>query len=214
MSATISTIQFKRGTKTALINNLKAGKLGVLAQGEPAYELDTGGLKVGDGQTDYEQLAYINGGGKESKFVIHDPVANQVLLYDADLGKWVNKDLADTNSIIYLNSLGLTLKGYANAEQGQMLVKDAANGLAWVDPISTAQLDAAVTSAAQHAYDAGIASTSANNSAAKAEIAAGNADRINQQTMRWVNNKFWWGTEEEYNALEEIYEGTIYFVQL
>lgn len=211
--ATISTIQFKRGAKKALTDNLKSTKLGVLAQGEPAYETDTGGLKIGDGAKDYADLPYVSS-SKESKFVIHDPVANQVLLYDADLGKWVNKDLSDDNSIIYLNSQGLTIKGYTNATQGQMPIKDSANGITWVTPVNATQLNQAVQNATNQAVAAGNSAISAANDAAAAEFSAGNAARINQQTMNWVNNKFWWGTLEEYNALTEINEGTFYFVKL
>jgi hypothetical protein len=31
--------------------------------------------------------------------------------------------------------------------------------------------------------------------------------------MNWVNNKFWWGTLDEYNALTSIDPGTFYFVR-
>jgi hypothetical protein len=34
-------------------------------------------------------------------------------------------------------------------------------------------------------------SQQAGNAAIKAETAEGNAKTINQQTMTWVNNKFW-----------------------
>lgn len=42
----------------------------------------------------------------------------------------MNKSLADDEAIIYLKDSGLTLKGYEEAGQGQMLVKDATKGLA------------------------------------------------------------------------------------
>lgn len=87
MAGTIQTIQFKRGKKQALTNNLTKDKLGVLLQGEPAFETDTGGLKIGDGINAYADLPYVSGGAADDRFVIHDPLANQVLLYDADLGK-------------------------------------------------------------------------------------------------------------------------------
>lgn len=103
----------------------------------------------------------------------------------------MNKDLADDKSIIYLNSQGLTIKGYADAKQGQILVKDSTKGLAWIDPVNMTQLNEAVEHAAEKATQAGEYSTQAGNAATRAEIAAGNADRINQQTMNWVNNKFW-----------------------
>jgi hypothetical protein len=63
---------------------------------------------------------------------------------------------------------------------------------------------------------AGEYSQQAGSAAIRAENAEGNAKTINNQTMAWVNNKFWWGTAEEYNA--EIAEnglnpGTFYFIK-
>jgi hypothetical protein len=46
-----------------------------------------------------------------------------------------------------------------------------------------------------------------------AEYHAGQANRINQQTMSLVRNKFWWGTLDEYNALTSIDPETFYFVR-
>jgi hypothetical protein len=31
--------------------------------------------------------------------------------------------------------------------------------------------------------------------------------------MNWVNEKFWWGTIEEYNSLSKIDPGTFYFIK-
>ena len=128
--AELRSIQFKRGAQAALIANLVGAAK--LKDGEPAFEKDTGKLKIGNGVSDYADLPYISGGGggQDDRFVIHDPVAGQVLLYDDTISRWVNKDLADENAIIYLAQQGLTLKGYAQATQGQMLVKDQTDGLA------------------------------------------------------------------------------------
>lgn len=210
--ATISTIQFKRGTKSALEKNLISSKLGVLLQGEPAFEVDTGKLKIGDGLTDYPELGYIESDDK--RFVIHDPVANQVLLYDEALGKWVNKDLTDENSLVYLDNNGLTIKGYNEAKQGQILTKDAEAGLIWKNPVDTTQLNEAVAAATAKATEASNAALAANNSAVDADRSAKTSEIINQQTMNFVNEKFWWGTLEEYNKLESITEGTIYLVRI
>jgi hypothetical protein len=46
-----------------------------------------------------------------------------------------------------------------------------------------------------------------------AATSEGQAKRINEQTMNYVNNKFWWGTVEEYNNLTEINPGTFYFIK-
>jgi len=124
---------------------------------------------------------------------------------------WKENQFTDDNSIITTTSDGkLSIKGYENANQGQMLVKDETVGLTWVDPLSPQELHEAVA----QATIAGQEATKAGNSAVAADTSAQTAERINQQTMNWVNNKFWWGTLEEYNALEEINEGTFYFIQL
>ena len=214
----IKTIQFKRGLKTSLEAKLTAEVLGIPLAGEPIFETDTGKLKIGDGINSYVDLPYISGGSIEGipNFIIQDPLSNQVLLYDEEIQAWVNKDLADRESIIYLAERGLTIKGYDEASQGYMLVKDQEKGLAWVKPLSTDQLNSAVASAEGHMTKAGEYSQQAGSAAIRAENAEGSANRINQQTMSWVNNKFWWGTAEEYNA--EIAENglnpdTFYFIK-
>lgn len=52
----ISSIQFKRGSKTTLINKLKGDNKP--KAGEPIFETDTNRLKIGDGIHDYEDLTY------------------------------------------------------------------------------------------------------------------------------------------------------------
>ena len=215
----IKTIQFKRGIKSILEAKLIDTDLGVPAAGEPIFETDTGKLKIGDGVTSYKDLPYFGGSTEAAElpnFIIQDPLSNQVLLYDEATQSWVNKNLADRESIIYLAERGLTIKGYDKAEQGYMLVKDQEDGLAWVKPLSTDQLNSAVASAESHMTKAGEYSTQAGNSAIRAETAEGNAKTINNQTMSWVNKKFWWGTADEYNA--EIAENglnpeTFYFIK-
>lgn len=219
----IKNIQFKRGKKAVLEEKLVAGNLGVPKDGEPIYETNTRSLKIGDGHTSYKDLPYFGGKSDSGNvsldipnFIIQDPLTSQILLYDAEQQAWVNKDLADSESIIYLAERGLTIKGYDKAEQGYMLVKDQTEGLAWVKPLETAQLNNAVASAETHAATAGTYAQQAGGAAIRAETAEGNANRINEQTMTWVNNKFWWGTADEYNA--EIAEnglnpGTFYFIK-
>lgn len=214
MAEIIQKIKIKRGLKANLIEKLKDDN--ILLAGEPAFETDTGQLKIGNGVNDYESLPYVGGSSstEDPRFVITDPDANQLLLYDSNSKKWVNKKLADENSIIYLSDSdsGLTIKGYDAAEQGYMLVKDLTNGLAWVKPLDDTQLQSAVASATTQAQQAGQYATNAGNSATEAATSAATASRINQQTMTWVNNKFWWGTLEEYNNLESISSGTFYFI--
>ena len=210
----IKTIQFKRGNKEALETKLTSKELGVPAAGEPIFETDTGQLKIGDGVRPYKDLDYIKGTRDDiPNFMIQDPLSNQILLYDATLQSWVNKDLADKESIIYLAERGLTIKGYDTAKQGYMLVKDQKEGLAWVKPLDQSILLEQVAVAESAKNQAGTYATQAGNSAISAETSAKLSSRINQQTMNWVNNKFWWGTLEEYNALTSIDPGTFYFIK-
>lgn len=147
---------------------------------------------------------------------IADPQEGQTLFYNAESQSWINKNLTDDNSIIYLDdeTQGLSIKGYKEALQGYMLVKDENSGLAWVKPLDETELRNAVSASEAAASQSSNYATQAGNSAIEADTSAKQADRINQQTMAWVNEKFWWGSLEEYNALETVNEGTFYFVSL
>lgn len=61
------TIQFKRGTGASLTEANP-----ILSQGEPAFETDTGLLKIGDGFTPYNSLSYVNpaSGGEKFNFLV------------------------------------------------------------------------------------------------------------------------------------------------
>ena len=207
----ISSIQFKRGLKENLIAKLTSTALGVLKDGEPCWELDTNKIKIGDGKSDYADLPYLTG-SSDTQFVITDPIDSQVILYDATTKQWVNKSLADDEAIIYLKDSGLTLKGYEEASQGQMLVKDATKGLAWVNPTSTQELQQYVSQAQTAASQANNYSSAAGTSATEAATSATTAQTINAKTMEWFNEKFWWGTLSEYNELTSINKDTFYFI--
>lgn len=184
----IKDIQFKRGAKAVLEAKLVDGILGIPKDGEPIYETDTGKLKIGNGKQSYKDLDYFGGEGtavEVPKFIIKDPLSNQVLFYDVSVGAWVNKDLTDEQSIIYLDdeTKGLSLKGYKEASQGFMLVKDETDGLAWVKPLDDTALAAAISAAEKAQGEAGNYATQAGNSAVAAATSASTASRINQQTM-------------------------------
>lgn len=72
-----------------------------------------------------------------------------------------------------------------------MLIKSADDGLDWVTPLTDAQMQGYVQQAADAANLASSYSTNAGNSAVAASTAAGNAERINQKTMSFLNEKFW-----------------------
>jgi hypothetical protein len=95
-----------------------------------------------------------------------------------------------------------------------MLVKDAELGLTWVKPLTPTDLQNYVAAAYESAQQAGTYATNAGNAAVKAENALTEARYINEATMAHVNDKFWWGTIEEYNALDHINAGTFHFITL
>ena len=72
-----------------------------------------------------------------------------------------------------------------------MLVKDSILGLTWIDPVSDAQLQQAVAAAERSANAAANQATAAGNSAIDANTAAKTAQRINEQTLKQINDKFW-----------------------
>ncbi len=67
MAEIIQKIQFKRGNKIDLELVLKGANK--LASGEPAFELDTGKLKIGNGIDNYADLPYLAGDGSEEQIV-------------------------------------------------------------------------------------------------------------------------------------------------
>ena len=154
----------------------------ILAAGEPGFELDTGKLKIGDGSTKWKELRYQNETYKLS---------------------------ADGESLILNDDAQITLKGYEEAKQGQMLVKDKEKGLAWVNPLSESTLNTAVANAQAAASTAGNYATQAGNQAIAADISARNAARALEIIQHDI---FWFGTIDEYNALETITEDKIYVI--
>lgn len=83
------------------------------------------------------------------------------------------------------------MKGYENALQGYMPVKSIDHGLVWKKPVTDESLQSVIVSAEQSAQNAGNSAIAAGNSAIEADTSAKLAQRINQQTMNWVNGKFW-----------------------
>lgn len=170
-------------------------------------------IKIGDGQK-YNDISFWTQSQLENFGVkIADPKANQILIFDSEDNVWKNVNFADDTSIIYLTSAGLSIKGYADASVGQMLVKDQTNGLAWIDPVSTTTLESYTELAKKYSEESGNSATTAATKAAEAATSASTAETINSQTVSFIENKFWWGTLAEYNALTQLDEGTFYFVK-
>ena len=187
-------IQFRRGTEQEWIDVNPTPRIG-----EPCFSTDVGRVKIGDGESKWSELDYI--GGEGTDFYIEDPEGGQILLYNAETERWENYNLADEDSIIYLTDKGLSLKGYKEAAQGQMLVKDTTLGLAWINPVSDQSLQEAVRDAQQSA-----------DRASQSAVVAGNFAGEAIQAKAEVDRKIWFGSMEEYNALETIYHDTVYII--
>lgn len=170
-------------------------------------------VKIGNGQK-YNDISFWTQSQLENFGVkITDPKAEQILIFDSEKNIWKNVNFADDNSIIYLTSTGLSIKGYADASVGQMLVKDQTNGLTWVDPVSTTTLESYTELAKKYSEESGNSATTAANKATEATAAVSTAETINSQTVSFIENKFWWGTLAEYNALAQLDAGTFYFIK-
>lgn len=101
MSTTITSIQFKRGNKSALEQVLVGAKKPV--RGEPVWESDTNKLKIGDGSNDYVDLPYINGGGEViSPIILTGYYYNNNFYQDEEhtipLSKYISKLYVDNNT--------------------------------------------------------------------------------------------------------------------
>jgi len=69
MAEVIQKLQFKRGTCADLTAILVGAEK--LSAGEPAYEVDTGKMKIGNGVDDYASLSYFGGAGEQIIFKSH-----------------------------------------------------------------------------------------------------------------------------------------------
>lgn len=64
-----TTIQYRRD-----YSDIWASRNPVLREGEPGYEKDTGKHKIGDGQTPWNLLEYVGGGGALTQQDLEDHV--------------------------------------------------------------------------------------------------------------------------------------------
>ena len=67
----IKTTQFKRGLREVLEARLIPEDLGILLAGEPAFETDTGQLKIGNGKDSYKDLPYVGSSTGNSESYTH-----------------------------------------------------------------------------------------------------------------------------------------------
>ena len=111
----MATIQFKRGTAAALTrNNL------VFAAGEPVFVIDENRMKIGDGETAWNDLPYMG----------EDNVVNASTHYDfPSIGKENTIYKAESEKMIYQwNPIDLKYEALNSTESGGSVDIDLING--------------------------------------------------------------------------------------
>ena len=205
----IEVIQLKRGNKEALEAVLRGERKP--ADGEPIFETDTGKLKFGDGQHNYDELSYFGADDIE----ITGSLDGQILIYNKSLDKWEPKNLADNQSIEYTQD-GLRIAGFDKNKQGAgPIVNDGR--ITWKQAITDETLDAKVAIANEAAHSAGQSAANALRDAGLAKQYAGQAEQFRDITKNLLEEKFWFGTRAEYETeiigQHQLKEGTIYFIR-
>ena len=205
----IEVIQLKRGNKDALEAVLRGERKP--ADGEPIFEIDTGKLKFGDGQHNYDELEYF----KAKDIEIAESLNGQILIYNESSGKWEPKAFADNKSIEYLDG-GLQIAGFGEDKQGAGPIVNEGR-IIWKQAITDETLDAKVAIANEAAYSAGQSAANALRDAGLAQQAAGQAEQFRDLTAQLLGDKFWFGTRAEYETeiigQNQLKEGTIYFIR-
>ena len=205
----IEVIQLKRGNKDALETVLRGERKP--ADGEPIFEIDTGKLKFGDGQHNYDELEYF----KAKDIEIAESLNGQILIYNEPSGKWEPKAFADNKSIEYLDG-GLQIAGFGEDKQGAGPIVNEGR-IIWKQAITDETLDAKVAIANEAAYSAGQSAANALRDAGLAQQAAGQAEQFRDLTAQLLGDKFWFGTRAEYETeiigQNQLKEGTIYFIR-
>ena len=205
----IEVVQLKRGNRAALEAVLRGERKP--ADGEPIFEIDTGKLKFGDGQHDYIDLEYFRTGDVE----IAGSLDGQILIYNESLDKWEPKAFTDDKSIEYSDD-GLKIVGFGPDKQGAGPIVNEGR-IIWKQAITDETLDAKVAIANEAAYRAGQSEANALRDAGLAKQYAGQAEQFRDITAQLLNDKFWFGTRDEYETeiigQNKLKEGTIYFIR-
>ena len=209
----IEVIQLKRGNKETLEAVLRGERKP--ADGEPIFETNTGKLKFGDGQHNYDELEYF----KAKDIEIAESLDGQILIYNESLDKWEPKAFADNQSIEYTQD-GLRIAGFGTDKQGASPVVNVVNNKGEIvrkQAITDETLDAKVNLANEAAYSAGQSAANALQAMNDAQKYAGQAEQARNATISLLNDKFWFGTRAEYETeiigQHQLKEGTIYFIR-
>ena len=205
----IEVVQLKRGNRAALEAVLRGERKP--ADGEPIFEIDTGKLKFGDGQHNYVDLEYFRTGDVE----IAGSLDGQILIYNEALDKWEPKAFTDDKSIEYSDD-GLKIVGFGPDKQGAGPIVNEGR-IIWKQAITDETLDAKVVIANEAAYRAGQSEANALRDAGLAKQYAGQAEQFRDIIAQLLNDKFWFGTRDEYETeiigQNKLKEGTIYFIR-
>ena len=205
----IEVIQLKRGNKEVLEAVLRGERKP--ADGEPIFEIDTGKLKFGDGQHNYDELEYF----KAKDIEIAGSLDGQILIYNESLDRWEPKAFADDKSIEYSDD-GLQIAGFGPDKQGAGPIVNEGR-IIWKQAITDETLDAKVNLANEAATRAGQSAANALIDAESAKQYAGQAEQARNATISLLNDKFWFGTRAEYETeiigQHQLKEGTIYFIR-
>ena len=205
----IEVIQLKRGNKEVLEAVLRGERKP--ADGEPIFEIDTGKLKFGDGQHNYDELEYF----KAKDIEIAGSLDGQILIYNESLDKWESKAFADDKSIEYSDD-GLKIAGFGPDKQGAGPIVNEGR-IIWKQAITDDVLDAKVNIANEAAYSAGQSAANALRDAGLAKQYAEQAEQFRDLTAQLLGDKFWFGTRAEYETeiigQNQLKEGTIYFIR-
>ena len=114
----------------------------------------------------------------------------------------------DNRSIDLNFNSEVEIKNYLSAKQGQMPVMDLSQGIRWIDPLNSHDLDVKVEQAKLYAEEStkqSLVSTS------KAAEAMKYSESI-KSAATYLENKFWFGTITEYNKLLVIDPNRIYVI--
>ena len=205
----IEVVQLKRGNRAALEAVLRGERKP--ADGEPIFETDTGKLKFGDGQHDYIDLGYFGADNIE----ITGSLDGQILIYNESLDKWEPKAFSDDKSIEYSDD-GLKIVGFGPDKQGAGPIVNEGR-IIWKQAITDETLDAKVAIAKEASDRAAQSEATALHAAGLAKQYAGQAEQFRDITAQLLNDKFWFGTRDEYETeiigQNKLKEGTIYFIR-
>lgn len=171
-----TTFRFKRG-KADTWTSLNP----ILDPGEPGFEIDTYKLKIGNGESAWNDLEYYSGSVQIS---------------------------VDGKSLIITDDGTASIYGFIQAQTGQVPAKNSDGTITWITPISDESLQKAVQEATLAAERASQSAIESGNQATLSGIRADNALQILNQ----VNRKIWFGTKAEYNALQVVYDDSIYCI--